>query len=227
MKRADLTGSRFGSWTALSLDRSDGHRTWWRVRCDCGAEAVVRADSLRSGGTRQCLSCQTRALTAIVTSHGMRSSPEWRVWAAMKARCSTETAGGYSEYGGRGISVCDRWTTSFEAFFEDMGPRPSPAHSIERDDVDGPYEPGNCRWATAKEQARNKRTTVFLVVAGERKSLSEWAEARGFAHVTFYKRYLAGWSDEEIVNTPRLPRTCPKPRARPLRRPNNATAGLS
>jgi hypothetical protein len=123
------------------------------------------------------------------------------------------------DYGGRGISVCERWQ-SFECFYADMGERPA-GTTLDRIDPDGNYEPDNCRWATPKQQNRNRRRTVFLSANGRRQSLSAWAEELGFSHITLYKRYVAGWPDDKIVNTPKLPPHCPKPRARQLRPPSS------
>lgn len=224
MKRIDHTGSRFGSWTAIALDRTNGHRTWWRVRCDCGTEAVVRADSLTGGGSVRCTSCQAALSSQVHSTHGMSHGPEWRSWSAMRDRCEREGATGYSIYGGRGVRVCDRWA-SFELFFADMGPRP-PGTTLDRIDPDGHYEPNNCRWATALEQNRNRRRTVFLEANGQRKALSDWAERLGVSHITLYKRYAAGWSHDAIVNTPKLPPTSARPRGhRHLRRSKVSEGG--
>lgn len=215
-KRVDHTGSRFGSWVAVAIDRTNGHRTWWRVRCDCGAAAVVRADSLTTGGSKRCVTCQSEVSRQTHTRHGETRDPTWRSWASMRERCENPNFSAFKDYGGRGVKVSARWQ-SYEAFVQDVGYRPA-GTTLDRIDCSGDYEPGNCRWATPKQQARNKRRTVYLEVNGERKSLSEWAEDRGFSHITFYKRYAAGWSDQDIVNTPKLAKSSPKPRGQNSRR---------
>lgn len=118
----------------------------------------------------------------------------------MRYRCQTPTDSAYPHYGARGITVHPRWE-SFAAFLADMGPRPA-GTTIDRIDVDGNYEPGNCRWATSKVQGRNKRHTVFLTIDGERKCLAEWAEQCGLSHSTLYSRLKAGWPAALALNAP-------------------------
>lgn len=106
----------------------------------------------------------------------------------MKTRCYNERAADYPDYGGRGIAICDRWRDRFEAFLEDMGTRPSSLHSIDRKDTNGNYEPDNCRWATAKQQANNRRETIYIEAFGESLTISGWAERRGIARDTLKAR---------------------------------------
>lgn len=113
------------------------------------------------------------------TTHGASGSPEYVIWTHMKARCFDESDKSYQRYGGRGITVCQRWVNDFPAFYADMGDRPSPLHSIERKNNEGNYEPGNCRWATATEQARNRRSSVLVEHNGQVKTVAEWAEIHG------------------------------------------------
>jgi hypothetical protein len=112
------------------------------------------------------------------SQHGGYGTPEYSVWSAMRARCLNPAHSNYRHYGGRGIQVCERWE-SFANFLADMGPRPSLRHSIERTDSNGNYEPGNCRWATPAEQARNKSTNRFFTLNGETMCLTDWAKRLG------------------------------------------------
>jgi hypothetical protein len=129
----------------------------------------------------------------------MDDTPEYRAWANAIYRCENPGAQQWPRYGGRGIRVCRRWRLNFEAFIEDMGLRPSDAHSLERKDVDGNYEPGNCRWATAAEQANNRANTPRI--AGM--SPMELSAATGLPYHTIKNRLRRGWSEERILTQPR------------------------
>ena len=133
--------------------------------------------------------------------HGMKDTPEWRVWASLRGRCNSQTHKAYHNYGDRGITVCERWE-SFENFLEDMGERPSSKHSIDRIDNDGPYSPENCRWATRNEQNRNKRTNRLLTHGGKTLCLAAWAEELSINYMTLLGRLKFGWSVEQAITTP-------------------------
>lgn len=138
--------------------------------------------------------------------HGESYSPEYRAWQTMRLRCTEPSNAAYPNYGGRGITVCDRWMNSVEAFIEDMGRKPSPKHEIDRfPDNDGNYEPGNCRWATRTENSRNRRSSHSLTVDGETLTLAGWAERTGVSHTTITKRLKAGWPADRAVQTPTGP----------------------
>lgn len=129
----------------------------------------------------------------------------------MRQRCQNPNDRTYKNYGGRGITVCDRWLESFENFYADMGPKPSPKHSIERKDNDGPYSPENCRWATRVEQGRNRRNNRRVTIGGETKCLSEWAVVAGVCYATMLSRTRRGWLGERLllpVQGASPPKTC-------------------
>jgi len=141
--------------------------------------------------------------------HGHFNTPTWRSWSAMKARCFRPTATAYDRYGGRGISVCERWRVNFENFLADMGERPH-GTSLDRIDNDGDYEPGNCRWATPKQQTQNQRTAanaVMLTMWGETRCVSEWARTLGMDDATIAYRINAGWPVEKALTRAPASRT--------------------
>lgn len=125
-----------------------------------------------------------------------------RIWCCMKHRCGNPDNSAYKHYGARGIRVCDRWLKSFETFCSDMGPRPSLRHSIDRIDNDGNYEPGNCRWATRSEQARNTRRTISVAFRGDVMCLKDWAAVLGIPYDTIKKRLRMGWAVERALSEP-------------------------
>lgn len=159
-KIKDIRNQRFGRLVALypTGEANNNGAFIWHCICDCGNYIDVAGVYLRNGNTKSC-GCGQVYYHQI---HGMSNTPEFAAWRAMIDRCYNKKNKHYKNYGGRGIKVCDRWLESFESFFEDMGPRPSSKHSIDRIDVNGNYCPENCRWATIKEQTINKRTNRFL-----------------------------------------------------------------
>lgn len=137
--------------------------------------------------------------------HGMIRSPEYFSWKNAKARCNDPDQSAYEHYGGRGIRMCQRWTDSFVAFYRDMGPRPSPRHSLDRIDFNGNYEPSNCRWATMKEQANNTRYVRWITFNGQTKTLSEWAASAGCSVQALHRRLdIHHWPLERALTTPTL-----------------------
>ncbi|WP_155257506.1 hypothetical protein [Rhizobium leguminosarum] len=205
-KFVDLTGKRFGRLTVISKGAiSSSKKIMWNVRCDCGKEKAIIGASMTGGRTTSCGCHNIEAAAARNKTHGMSNSPEYAAWASMISRCLYPSATGYENYGGRGIVVCERWSSSFENFYADVGERPSDSHSLDRfPDVDGNYEPGNVRWATPVEQARNKRDTFFITVGIETKSLAEWCEDLSLHYGTVNSRIRKlGWSPEEALGLKR------------------------
>lgn len=132
----------------------------------------------------------------------VRRLPEYNVWSKIKDRCFNRRHPWYKNYGGRGISICEAWRKSFLSFLKDVGRRPSRSHTIERIDNSKGYEPGNVRWATRRDQARNRRSNRILTVRGKSKLLGDWARERGMSQPTLSQRLKRGWSEEEAVLTP-------------------------
>lgn len=132
-------------------------------------------------------------------TRGGRISPEYRIWRGIKTRCLNPSDHSYPGYGGRGITICDRWRDSFEDFLADVGRRPSPKHSIDRINNDGSYEPGNVRWATPTEQQLNKMNNAVLTLNGVTRCQSEWSALTGVSQVTISARLRRGWIVEQAL----------------------------
>lgn len=173
-QQKDITGQRFGRLVAIGPEKmvlyACGQRLiFWRCKCDCGNEKTVALGKLSNGNTSSCGCFQRehRHGNTHGVKHAMTHSPEYRAWRSMKKRCTVASMKNYSLYGGRGISVCERWMESFENFFADMGQRPSSVHSLDRKDNNGNYNKQNCRWATLSEQGRNRRTNRVVNAFGK------------------------------------------------------------
>lgn len=193
--KKNLTGIRSGKLLALEpIGRKGGH-VYYRCKCDCGGFKDLPSHHLSQGLVKSC-GCLARK----VRFSGLNRSPEYQVWKLMMRRCYDPKMEGYHNYGGRGIAVCDRWKEDPRAFIENMGKRPSRRHSIDRIDTDGPYSPGNCKWSTPKEQARNTRKSVWIEYRGQKRLLVEWADELGLAAGTIKERLRRGYSIEDALN---------------------------
>ena len=207
----DLTGRVFGRLTVLSFAGvgRNGHARW-RVRCICGVEKVTSGQSLRAGNSTSC-GCYQREVSAIRgltlnKVHGMHRAPTHDSWTCMLQRCNNPKNKDYKHYGARGITVCDRWR-SFDNFLADMGERPEGKTLDRWPDKDGRYEPGNCRWATAREQAQNMRSNRLIEHAGETLCVAEWARRTNITVHCLRDRLAAGWAIETALTKPMQKRT--------------------
>jgi hypothetical protein len=173
---ADLSGRRFGWLTVL---RRDWRKDCWACRCACDKEVIFRGIRLREGSARSCGCLRSEILrikSNTVPEPDLPDESRATVWGGMIDRCYNPNNVSWAYYGGRGIRVCDEWRHSVAAFIRDVGPRPSMEHSIDRIDNDGNYEPGNVRWATRKQQGRNRSNNVIVEYQDERRCIGEWAE---------------------------------------------------
>ncbi len=195
----DRTGQRIGNLVIQKLAKKDkyGH-SHWECLCDCGNKKIAAWSSLCDGIPSSC-GCQTSKVRSEARiTHGRTNSSEYAIWRGIKRRCYNPKNEAFSDYGGRGITMCERWLTSFENFFEDMGERPH-GLSINRKNNDGNYEPENCEWATTKEQQNNRRSNRLIEFNGRTQTMSEWATEIGLKHCTLWRRFHNGWSIEKCL----------------------------
>lgn len=215
--KRDLVGERFGRLLVVSRapDRTSKagiRQPRWNCMCDCGSSCLKTGPNLTSGGT---MSCGCLRVDYIKNNrsgkghhgynHGAAGSPEYNSWVGARLRCHNEKDKNYNNYGGRGISLCDRWRNSFSAFLEDMGERPL-GTTLDRIDVNGNYEKSNCRWASTKQQGRNMRKTIWITIGDRTLSVPEWSEISGIPEPVIRQRYRnRGWAGELAVFHPILP----------------------
>lgn len=169
-------------------------------KCHCGKEFTAMIDNVKKGHTKSC-GCRKIEL---ISKHGMYKSPEYWVWCRMRDRCYNSNNKHYHDYGGRGIVVCDDWNENFYAFYKSVGPRPSVKHSIDRIDVNGNYEPKNCRWASIVTQANNKRRNIFLEYDGKRMTISQWAHHLGISPGVILYRFNNEWPIDKVLSINRF-----------------------
>lgn len=212
----ELTGEIFGRLKVISFTQSkkgDTERSkakrFWLCLCECGKYKEVAGTSLQQGNTRSCgcLSVEVKQVVNLIHGNSRvgKMTAEYRAWLKMISRCYNKNHNSYENYGGRGIKVCDRWLNSFANFLLDMGQKPSASHSLDRfPNNDGDYEPGNCRWATKKEQENNKRRTIILKYKGVEKSISYWCDELGLRYGLVQNRLQMGYSVEDALEKPIL-----------------------
>lgn len=196
-------GRRFGRWvvTEVLYRYEPKRKAYYSCTCDCGSVVIVSKSNLLSGTSRSCGCLKREVTSARSKTHGMSGTSEYWSWNDMHRRCYEVTRKQYKHYGGRGITVCERWH-SFDNFLADMGLRPARGYSIERIDNNGPYSPENCRWATQKEQCRNQRRTVMLTARGVTRPMQEWADILGLKVNTIRHRMRVGWDIDSVLFIP-------------------------
>lgn len=199
----DITGQKYGRLTVISLSHSDkrGER-FWLCKCECGKEITASGYKLRSGNTKSCGCLQKEMRDAgLHKTHGMTNSKLYYTWENMKHRCQDPKNAMYKHYGGRGIKVCSEWADSFQDFKEwALTHRYREGLSIERIDVNGNYEPENCKWITLKEQYLNRTDSHMVTAFGKTQTIREWADETGLKYDTIERRLNGyGWSAERAL----------------------------
>lgn len=219
-KRDPILGRRVGRLIAIECIEKRNGSYIWRCQCDCGNTALVASGNLSPKRQSSC-GCLRREMQSSPNwkpniKHGLNGSPEHRAWRSIKGHCYDPNNSQFKHYGGRGITVCDEWLNSVEAFYAAVGPRPSPQHSIDRKNVNGNYEPGNVRWATKIEQANNKRCNRIVVYEGREMTFADALREAGgvVAYNTAHMRIQSGWSVERAVTTPAIIPSAGRPEAR-------------
>ena len=206
-----LPGQKFGRLTVVKLApirkiyRKNGHiekREYYLCKCDCGKEITVYKSVLKNGYIESCGCAFIEKLIKRVTKHGMEGTRIYRIWASMKQRCYNKKSKRYLDYGGRGITMYNEWKNDFMEFYTwAMANGYKDTLTIDRIDVNGNYEPANCRWSTMKEQQRNRRNNRIIGYKGEKHCVSEWAEKLGIPRATLESRFNYGWSIEKTLST--------------------------
>lgn len=226
-----MIGTKWGRLTVTGRAANRNGQCSWICLCECGKESIVRGAALRNGTiqscgehrpkpgaaycvdcsapitvhARRCRRCDSRIKERRhIHGHAKRKAklPEYQIWGQMKGKCFRQSHESYKNYSARGITVCEEWCHNFQAFYDYVGPRPTPKHTIERINNDGNYEPGNVKWATRYEQNRNQRSNVNLTIDGVTRCVEDWARVSGTNSRTIYTRHKAGWPDREAVFRP-------------------------
>lgn len=182
--RTDLTGKKFGRLTVIRFKNMYKNKSNWFCKCECGNCCTVLGDDLKRLKTKSCGCLREEN----ITTHNKSKSLEYKIWEAIKHRCNNSNNNQYKNYGGRGITVCDRWS-KFENFYEDMGDRPTDKHILSRKDKNGNFEPDNCKWLNELSSTVNNET----------KSLKEWSKISGTNYQTIQTRLQRGWTDREAI----------------------------
>ena len=207
LRTDDLIGRKFGKLLVVEraempVERKTEHHAYWNCLCECGKNHIARSSDLKSGTVKSCGCLQIEKNT----KHGMRHDPLYSRWCNMKSRCHNPQNKRHPNWGGRGITVCERWRNDFKAFYEDVSRLPNfgkKGYSLNRIDNDGNYEPNNVEWANDKTQSNNKRNNHILTYNGKTQTIAQWAEEIGISPSTLYNRIITlHWSAEKALTEP-------------------------
>lgn len=194
---------RFHRLTFIGKQKKVGRTHFALFSCDCGSKCWANPSKVRSGHTQSCGCYQRQRTIDANRKHGNssrnRKSDEYLIWMNMKTRCYNERYQLFHCYGGRGIRVCKKWKSDFRSFLTYVGKRPSKNHSIDRINNNGNYEPGNVRWATRKQQSRNRRCVLKITIKGVTRPLPRWSAISGIKCRTIWRRLKDGWSNHDAV----------------------------
>ena len=199
----DITGQRFGRLQVVKIVGKDKrHNLLYECICDCGNTTVTNGTLLRAGKTRSCGCLAKNNFDR--TTHGLSHTPLYGVWRTMKTRCYDRNSNHYKNYGARGIVICDEWKNNFKAFYDwSMANGYAKGLTIDRMNVDGNYEPENCRWVTQREQCNNKTTNRYITYKGQTKTIHEFADEYGIKYTTLWARINTyHWDVEKAIKTP-------------------------
>ena len=212
MKKINLLNQKFGRLTVISQEKTNFGKTMWKCKCECGNFTIVTSTNLTCERIKSCGCIRKEQIIQRNTTHNERHTHLYEIWKSLKQRCYNPKNHGYHNYGGRGIVVCEEWRNNFQAFsqwaysngysLENHNKDEKSKLTIDRIDVNGNYEPSNCRWVTRKIQANNLRHTKFFTINGETHSLVEWCELLDLDYKNIYSRIYKGWSIEKALETP-------------------------
>ena len=205
MKQLNITGKRFGKLVAIkTIGKNKNGVYLWQCKCDCGNEITASVGNLNNGHTKSCGCLRADRCKTKFTKHGLERTRLYDIWRDMRLRCYDERNISYNRYGGRGITICDEWKEDVKAFYDwAMANGYNDSLTIERIDNDGNYFPENCRWATVKEQANNRRSNVLVTHKGKTQTMKEWANEVGIPYkVVWARTQKLGWSVERALTDP-------------------------
>lgn len=208
-KFIDLTGEKFGKLTVVERKGTDKHGgALWLCKCECGNEKLTTSNHLRMGKCSSCGCLQTAHMKELgkAKKHGYANSDIYKRYHNIISRCFNPNVYSYTDYGSRGITVCERWRNSFEAFYDDVSKLPhfgEKGYSLDRIDNNGNYEPNNVRWATKKEQNNNTRNNHYITYNGKTQTISQWADEYNIGYRKLLERInKLHWNIERALNTP-------------------------